>query len=724
LGGNSGEIGPEIGPAVLLPNGTVFATGATGHNAIYTPPSNLTDPGTWVAAPDFPDITGQGQLDIADGPAALLPDGNVLVAASPGFFNIPTTFFEYDGTKLNQVPATSDAGTSGSSAYGFLLLPTGQVLAVTDIAEIYTPTGKANPAWAPTIASGPTTVGAGATYAISGTQFNGLSQAVSYGDDYQAATNYPLVRITNQATGHVFYARTHDHSTMAVATGSAIVSTNFDVPLNIETGASALVVVANGIPSASWPLTVITLKSSATALGSSPNPSLGGQSVLFTATVTGTGGTPTGKVTFFDGITSLGTGVLNASGVATLTTPSLTVGSHAITAQYGSDTNFSSSPSTAFAQVITGIPTTTSLLTFGPSQALGVTPFTAAVTGAGGTPTGTVALFEGSAWLGNSSLNSTGMAAFNIGPFGSLNVGSHSITAQYEGDTKFAASTSSVEPQVVTTIPTVVALTTSLNSSVIGQSVTITAKVTGSGSTPTGTVTFFDGTTSLGTGLLNASGVATLTTPSLTVGSHSITAKYGGDTNFSSSTSPAATETVKTAGFAPAPTGLTVKAGNSLPINLTLYAAAGSGLNFTLSCTNLPLKSSCSFGQNPVAPAAPPTGTTVQINFGTSSSELPAGPSDRGPWPWEILGISAALAALFLAGMNQLRQAPSRRLAFGICLAVFALASLLIGCGGSGSGSFSSTPAYTGTPKGPATFSVMGVSGTTTISVPVTVTVQ
>jgi hypothetical protein len=96
----------------------------------------------------------------------------------------------------------------------------------------------------------------GSTYPISGTQFNGLSQAAAFGDELQTATNYPLVRITNTASGHVFYARTHDHSTMGVATGATIVSTNFDVPSAAETGASTLVVVANGIPSAPVTVTV------------------------------------------------------------------------------------------------------------------------------------------------------------------------------------------------------------------------------------------------------------------------------------------------------------------------------------------------------------------------------------------------------------------------------------------------------------------------------------
>jgi hypothetical protein len=91
---------------------------------------------------------------------------------------------------------------------------------------------------------------------VQGTQFNGVSQAEAFGDDAQAATNYPLVRITNNATGHVFYARTHGHSTMGIATGSLSVSTTFDVPTDAETGASKLVVVANGVPSEPVNLTV------------------------------------------------------------------------------------------------------------------------------------------------------------------------------------------------------------------------------------------------------------------------------------------------------------------------------------------------------------------------------------------------------------------------------------------------------------------------------------
>ena len=82
-----------------------------------------------------------------------------------------------------------------------------------------------------------------------------MSQASVFGDELQNATNYPLVRITNLATSHVFYSRTHDHSSMAVASDIPM-TTHFDVPPTQELGPSKLEVVANGIPSSPLYLTV------------------------------------------------------------------------------------------------------------------------------------------------------------------------------------------------------------------------------------------------------------------------------------------------------------------------------------------------------------------------------------------------------------------------------------------------------------------------------------
>ena len=205
--------GAEIGPQVLRPSGTVFVAGATGHTGVYNVAA-----GTWAAGPDFPVSDGE-QLVNNDGPATLLPSGNVLVTAfnSQSYF-----FFEFDGASLNPAPVPPPGG-----CFALLLLPTGQVLCNS---EIYTPTGSPNPAWAPTIATAPSVVQPGFGYTLTGTQFNGLSQAVAFGDDYQGATNYPLVRITNVATGHVFYCRTFNHSTMAVATGAAVVFHALQLP--------------------------------------------------------------------------------------------------------------------------------------------------------------------------------------------------------------------------------------------------------------------------------------------------------------------------------------------------------------------------------------------------------------------------------------------------------------------------------------------------------------
>jgi len=250
LGGGSFE----VGPGVLRPDGTVIATGASdcspGHTSVYD-----SSTGTWTAGPDFPNNDAAN-----DAPAALEVNGNVIIEASPfsGTFSAPSSVYEWDGTNLNAFPAPPNAVNTPSFQGHFLVLPNGQIMYTdysTDV-EFLTSAGTFNAAWQPTITIVPSTIAPGATYSISGTQFNGLSQARAYGDDFQDATNYPLVQILNNGTGHVFYCKTHGHSTMGVATGGTIVSTSFDVPTGVEGGASQLFVIANGIPSAPANVTV------------------------------------------------------------------------------------------------------------------------------------------------------------------------------------------------------------------------------------------------------------------------------------------------------------------------------------------------------------------------------------------------------------------------------------------------------------------------------------
>ena len=245
----------EIGPAVLMPDGRVFTIGATGHTALYTPSGDETGAGSWMAGPDFPTDGAGRLLKAKDAPACLLPNGRVLCVAGPagdaaGDWPSPTMFFEFDGANLNRVDDPSNA--TGVIYEGrMLLLPTGQVLysAATPAMYVYEPDPGPQQAWKPVITACPTDMHNSATYTLQGQQLNGLSQAVSYGDDAQMATNYPLVRLRDTATNAVYYCRTFNHSTMAVATGSATVSTSLVVPPAVPQGTYALAAVANGIAS-------------------------------------------------------------------------------------------------------------------------------------------------------------------------------------------------------------------------------------------------------------------------------------------------------------------------------------------------------------------------------------------------------------------------------------------------------------------------------------------
>ena len=256
---------PEIGPTVLLPNGHAFVIGATGNTAIYSPPAAPAQPGTWTAGPVLKDAANHTMFPI-DAPCALMPNGKVLLAASPSppcNFPGPTTFFEYDPTTNLATIAPASANNGGACFKGrMLVVPSGKVLfsSQSNKIAIYTPDGAPNAAWRPVISSFPASVFAGHTYTLSGHQLNGLSQCSTYGDDATMATNYPIARLTSNASGAVIYCRTANHSTMAVATGAATVTTSVTIPAGTPVGAYTLVVVANGIPSAGVAVSVVNIK--------------------------------------------------------------------------------------------------------------------------------------------------------------------------------------------------------------------------------------------------------------------------------------------------------------------------------------------------------------------------------------------------------------------------------------------------------------------------------
>jgi hypothetical protein len=249
------DVPKEIGPALRLPDGRVFCVGGTGRTALYAESAIQTAPGTFIPGPTLPSIAGF-QLGAMDAPGVLTPNGKVLFAVGPvddsQNYRAPTYLFEYDPA-ANTVTQNFGAPNLSGVPYNsrMLLLPTGQVLFAnsTTFIAVYTPSGQPHPAWRPVITSCPTALQHGHTYTLQGRQLNGLSQACSYGDDAQMATNYPMARI-QYPNGRVVYCRTAHHSTMAVATGAAVVSTQFTVPVGAPAGWAKLSVIANGIASA------------------------------------------------------------------------------------------------------------------------------------------------------------------------------------------------------------------------------------------------------------------------------------------------------------------------------------------------------------------------------------------------------------------------------------------------------------------------------------------
>ncbi len=300
-----------------------------------------------------------------------------------------------------------------------------------------------------------------------------------------------------------------------------------------------------------------TLPATVATVSSSANPSVYGQPVTLTATVSPS--SATGTVTFMDGSATLGTSpVSTTNGVttATLYTTTLNVGEdQSITAIYSGDTNFSPSTSPAFLQTVDQSATTTVLTSSAnPSplgQSLTFTATVAATSPGAGNPTGSVTFMEGSTTLGSAPVStSNGITTATIST-AALSFGANQlITAIYSGDSDFLTSTSAAFSQSILNATTT-SLISSADPSQTGQSVTFTANVaatiTGAG-IPTGTVTFLDGSTPLGTSPLSTTdGVttATFTTSTLSLGAGQVvTAVYSGDANFIASTSAGVSQTV------------------------------------------------------------------------------------------------------------------------------------------------------------------------------------
>jgi hypothetical protein len=269
-----------------------------------------------------------------------------------------------------------------------------------------------------------------------------------------------------------------------------------------------------------------------TKLTSSVNPSVSGTPVMFKATVSSRLGAPTGKVEFLNGTAVVATRALTA-GVATYSTSALPVGLTVVTAVYEGDVNNNGSTSAPLNHVVLATTTTTITSSQNPSSYGQEVSFVAAVTSSIGVPFDgeTLTFKQGAKMLGTAPL-SGGSATITLS---TLAVGKESITAVYGGYLSFAQSSSKAVNQTVGKASTSTTLSSSKDPSTLGQSVIFTATVTPQFSgTPMGSVTFLDGTTTLKTVALTG-GIAIFNTTKLGSGSHSITAHYKGNVDFTTS---------------------------------------------------------------------------------------------------------------------------------------------------------------------------------------------
>jgi Bacterial Ig-like domain (group 3)/FG-GAP-like repeat/FG-GAP repeat len=560
-------VGPSNGTVgVLLGNGDgtfqpVMANPTTGVSVDYF---------AQVAIGDF---NGDGRLDVACGAGDFLLLGN-----GDGTFQAPQSL-GFEGTGI----ATGDFNGDGRPD-----LAVGGVAVLLNIGQGF----RENDTIAVVSSKNPAAYQQNLTFTATVTpQGSGTpTGTVSFKD---GATNLGSASLTSGSAALTTAA-------LGVGTHSITASYSGDSNFLVSTSATLTQTV-------SQPTTTTTLASTA-------NPSYLNQSVTFTATVTSSyGGAVAGNVTFKQASTVLGTVAL-LNGQAAYSATYTTSGTRYVTAVYSGDSNHLGSTSAVLSQVVSTLPaaTTTKVSTSGsPTFINQLVMFTAKITSTyGPIPDGdTVTFYDGTTVMG-AGLTSNGATTFSTPK---LAARTRTIKASYAGDVTFKSSSGTVT-QVVNLYPSSITVpTSSRNPSIYGQSVTLSATVTSTApSSPTGTVVFKNGTTSVGSATANASGVATLTKSNLAAGTLSITATYNGDSETAKSTSAALLQTVKQA---------------------TSATAAKSSLNPSLSGQTV------TFTVTVTSPTTTPTGT---VTFNDANNTLGTGTLSGGKASYNTTTLSTS----------------------------------------------------------------------------------
>jgi YVTN family beta-propeller protein len=394
---------------------------------------------------------------------------------------------------------------------------------------------------------------------------------------------------------------------------------------------------------------------------------------------------------------------------------------------------------------------TSTLLTssVNPSPAGSSVTFTATVTTTGTqTPTGTVTFVDGSTTIGSSTVTSTGattatatLAISNLAP------GAHSVTAVYSGDQNGGASVSNGLTETVQAQNTTTLLGASPNPAFLGGPVTFTATVSGAVSgTPTGTVNFLNGGAMLGSGTLNASGVATYSNSSLALGTYNITATYLGDPLNTTSTSTSLSVTVGAASFvlSATPSLVTVTAGSTASYIVSIAPEGNFTGSITLcmvpagattpACSTSTPTNNCNSALDPAdtctfgALSANPPGTntvTSTLSIVTSATaRLGPPPSLERPAYHPLYVFGAFLAALSIFMLFAVQKLDQGRRRLYARYAALAMLIVTLGLTVSSCHNNSTTAAPPAPQTGSFAFIIVGTSGSTTSTTQVTITVN
>jgi hypothetical protein len=686
---NPGYQGPvnEVGPVQLDGQGNVYIT---GQSSLGFPLVNAVEPATGGNAQAFVsefDPTGSqllfssligsgGSADSEQYSAGMVVDaaGDIYLAGNTfiGLITTPGSFQPNDGSPNYYHGFVAKIAKYAPSATALMVSPStanfGQSVTLT---ATVTGTGIAStPTGTVTFYNGTTDLGAGtlngsgvATYTTTTLAPNTYSLTASYGGDTNFGTSTsPAQPLTVNAIGTstalsitpgatfagqtvTFTAQITPASGTSIPTGTVTFlnggNTLGTAPVNaagVATFTTSTLTAANYSVTAMYGgsadfststsspmgLTINALVNTGTMLSASSNSVVSGTSVTFTAKVAPASGNviPTGTITFLDGATSIGVGTLDSTGTATLVTSALPLGSNSITASYGGDSGDNSSVSSPVSVAVNSpaVNTATVLGASASSVASGTSvTFTATVSKVSGTgaPTGAVSFYDGATLLGAGTLNGAGKATLTTT---TLPLGPNSVTASYGGDSGDNGSVSNAVSVTVTSpvAGTATTLSASATSVVSGTPITFTATVTpASGPVPTGTVTFSDGATVIGSGTLTASGQAVFTTSSLAVGTHSITAAYGGSTTDTGSTSAALSVMVtSTTGKPDFKITVTRDGGrhdHEITLIVTVTPINGFSAPVSLSCTDLPRHVVCTFRPPVVTPHGGPATSTLII---------------------------------------------------------------------------------------------------------------